>query len=289
MLEDLVCAIHACQTRIVEHETELSGNEIRTRVALIDPILSALGWNVADPRIVMPEYSAGGGRADYALLVENHPRVVVEAKHLNEPLTQQHRIQVTTYANTEGIKYAGLTDGNRWELYDVFLQAPLRERCIMEGHLSATPVHRSALTFLSLWRSNMLLDQPATPNEPIIVERQREPINDDATDWTALAAYNPPPRTQPPSAIRFPDQTVREIRRWNEMPLVTAEWLTSNQALDAARLAGFGWNRQDVPPQRTVGATGITIFMHGPAAEMRRRCKELLESCGYSADTVFVR
>ena len=290
MLEDLVCAIHACQTRIAEHETALSGNEIRTRVALIDPMLRALGWDVSDPRIVMPEYSAAGGRADYALLIENQPRVVIEAKHLNEPLTQQHRIQVTTYANTEGVKYAGLTDGNRWELYDVFSHAPLRERCIMKAHLSATPVPRSALTLLSLWRINMQLDQPGNPNEPIVaIERRHEHIDESVTDWTALSAYNPAPRTQPPSAIRFPDQTVREIRRWNEMPLVTAEWLTSNQKLDATTLASLGWNRQDVQPRRNVGSTGVTISMHGPAAEMRRRCKDLLQRCGYSPDNVFVR
>lgn len=40
---------------------------MRTRMALIDPLLSALGWTLSDPKEVIPEYKVDGGWADYAL------------------------------------------------------------------------------------------------------------------------------------------------------------------------------------------------------------------------------
>ena len=43
MLEDLVQVIETIQRRIVEHRPSLSGNETRTRMALIDPLLTVLG------------------------------------------------------------------------------------------------------------------------------------------------------------------------------------------------------------------------------------------------------
>ena len=59
MLDDLVTAIQTVQQRIREHGNTLSQNEYRTRIALIDPILNALGWDVSDPVLVTPEVSGG--------------------------------------------------------------------------------------------------------------------------------------------------------------------------------------------------------------------------------------
>ena len=87
MLDDLVSVIEALQQRIREHGATLRENETRTRMALIDPLLSALGWDVSDPAMVTPEYNAGSGRADYALMSEGgRPAALIEAKHLAEPL-----------------------------------------------------------------------------------------------------------------------------------------------------------------------------------------------------------
>ena len=54
LLDDLVTAIQTVQQRIREHGNSLSQNEYRTRLALIDPILNALEWDVsAGPSIVL--------------------------------------------------------------------------------------------------------------------------------------------------------------------------------------------------------------------------------------------
>ena len=88
MLDELIHTIELLRKRIQEHREKLQANEIRTRLALVDPLLHALGWDVADPSTVIPEYDAGDGRADYALLgPDGTPKVTVEAKRLGESLT----------------------------------------------------------------------------------------------------------------------------------------------------------------------------------------------------------
>ena len=67
-LDDLVSVIETLQHRIREHGASLRENETRTRMALIDPLLAALGWHVSDPAVVTPEYNVSGRWADYALL-----------------------------------------------------------------------------------------------------------------------------------------------------------------------------------------------------------------------------
>lgn len=133
--DNLVKVIETLQKRIRSDGATIRGNELRTRTALIDPLLYALGWDAANPALVLPEYRAAGGSADYALLkMERNvkPPVIafIEAKRLGEPL-KAHTTQMLTYANAEGVRYAGLTDGDRWELYEIFKEAPIGDRRIL--------------------------------------------------------------------------------------------------------------------------------------------------------------
>ena len=170
MLDELVHVIELLRKRIHDHREKLQANEIRTRMALVDPLLQALGWDVADPSIVIPEYDVGEGRADYALLgPDGRTKVTVEAKRLGESLAS-HRMQMLNYANAAGIDYTALTDGNRWELYDVFAKRPLDERRILDiaidrGSSSGADL---AISLLLLWRPNLELEQPATPEARIL-------------------------------------------------------------------------------------------------------------------------
>ncbi|MCE2500786.1 MAG: type I restriction enzyme HsdR N-terminal domain-containing protein [Dehalococcoidia bacterium] len=126
LLDDLVGVIETLKQRIQAHGATLRANEIRTRVALIDPLLTALGWDVSDPALVTPEYTVGEGRADYALHgSESIPAAIVEAKRLGHALNDDERMQMLNYANARGVRYAAVTDGDVWEFYEVFRQAPL--------------------------------------------------------------------------------------------------------------------------------------------------------------------
>ena len=93
VLGELVGCIELLQERIRSHRDALRKNETRTRMALIDPLLRALGWDVFDPEVVTPEYKVEGGWADYALLrADGRPAATVEAKKLGEVL-RSHRIR----------------------------------------------------------------------------------------------------------------------------------------------------------------------------------------------------
>ena len=86
VLDELVDCVEALKARIASHGYELRENETRTRMALIDPLLHALGWDVSDPGVVMPEHKMSGGWADYALLrPDGKPAATVEAKKLGRP------------------------------------------------------------------------------------------------------------------------------------------------------------------------------------------------------------
>ena len=167
MLDDLVGVIETLKARIQNHGPDLQANEIRTRMALIDPLLQALGWDTADPSLVTPEYNVSGRWADYALLSGSKPAAIIEAKKLDESL-ESHRMQMLNYSNASGIQYAGLTDGNRWELYEIFKQAPLEERRILDVSIASNPAHQAALQLLLLWRPNLASGQPDPASEPIL-------------------------------------------------------------------------------------------------------------------------
>ena len=166
-LGELVGCIELLQERMRSHRDTLRENETRTRMALIDPLLRALGWDVFDPAVVTPEYKAGGGRADYALLrADGQPAATVEAKKLGEGMSS-HRMQMLNYAVASGIEYTGLTDGDRWELYSVFEPVPLDDKRKLDISIANTPAHTCALKLLLLWRPNLASGEPVPAAGPI--------------------------------------------------------------------------------------------------------------------------
>lgn len=154
-LDDLQAVIESLQVKIESHRAHLSENETRTRQVLIDPLLRELGWDVSDPDQVQLEYSAGGGRADYALMSQGKPVAVIEAKRLGYRLDQSETMQVLNYANSRGIAHMAVTNGDEWRMYDVFDQKAIEERVIMEFSITRTPAHESALQSLRIWNPNL--------------------------------------------------------------------------------------------------------------------------------------
>ena len=197
-------------------------------MALIDPLLRALGWDPEDPALVTPEYSLGAGWADYALLgAEGKPAAVIEAKKLGESLSNQsHLGQMLNYANISGIRYAGLTDGDHWELYTVFEARPLDERCLLKVSITRGTAHEVALQLLLLWRPNMASGKPIEANVPGLGPAPVVPtvVPLPPQGWVALTALGDPTNKPPPSAIRFPDGQETSVRYWVSLLIESARW-----------------------------------------------------------------
>ena len=118
-LESLLELVERLRERIGEHGVALRQNEMRTRYALIDPLLQELGWDTSDPSEVMIEDGSGDGRADYLLLDNDRPVMIIEAKRLGLGVADG-RQQAVNYAMDQGrrARYFAVTDGNQWEIYD---------------------------------------------------------------------------------------------------------------------------------------------------------------------------
>ena len=324
MLDDLVAVVETLQQRIRDHGVALRENETRTRMALIDPVLTALGWDVSDPALVTPEYMVENRRrADYALLGESDkPAAVLEAKHLGESLGN-HTSQMVTYALEDGVAYAGLTDGNQWQIYDVFRPVALADKRILDVSIANTPAYQCALQLLLLWRPNLASGRPVEANAPVVgwnpeVRRttpepgeqetrnaveapQRSTVSSPPVQgsWASLAEYDPPSRSPPPQSIRFPDGKVREISRWNDILVASAIWLSSTNRLTVANVPVTSSPKIYMVHDQPVHPTGNRFFQyreiadgqlvvntHGSAVQMRNNARKLLQHCGISPDTV---
>ena len=310
-LDDLVARIELLQARIRSHKIALQGNETRTRMALIDPLMHALGWDVSDPGVVTPEYKVSDGWADYALLrPDGKPAATVEAKKLGETLAA-HRMQMLNYANAAGIDYAGLTDGNHWELYDVFKRSQLEEKRMLKVSITNDPAHESALKLLLLWRPNLESGQPVAASA-LILGKARQPTSKPPSveppvpspDWFALSEYSPPAGTQCPAAIRFWDGSERTLSHWNDILALTVEKLYTEGLLtvddapitrsrskkiyivhtEPVHLTGTPFKNY-----RNINGTPLFVNVNVSARGARREAKRLLQRYGQNPADVYLQ
>lgn len=307
LLDELVSVIETLKQRIREHGSRLRENETRTRMALIDPLLQTLGWDTADPGMVIPEYKVVKEWADYALLGRDvKPVAIVEAKKLGEPSSEKHLTQMVSYCTTDGIKYAGLTDGDRWELYEVFKPIPLEEKRILKVSIADRPSHESALQLLLLWRSNLRSGQPVPASKPVLtaVHTERTPSPDALriptpatlpSGWVALSNYDPQPGTASPSAIRFSDGSESPIRNWKNLLVVTIGWLYESHLLTEKNAPV---NIVNTSPENSRGTrfrrptrvdrTPFLFEANASGKMLMNKTKELLRHCGQNLGDIFV-
>jgi predicted type IV restriction endonuclease len=105
-----------------QYQDFLKKNESATRAVLIDPIIRALGWDIANPYMVEVERTFNNTRVDYALLdINSDVKVIIEAKPLGSDIENKKRLlQIISYALTYGIKDVVISNGIRWIHYSGF-------------------------------------------------------------------------------------------------------------------------------------------------------------------------
>ena len=144
------------------YEEHLRNNEAATRAVLIDPVLRALGWDVANPARVQIEKCQTTGntqsRVDYGLMEGSTLRIVVEAKKLSGNL-QQDFLQVVQYAFAFGVESLFLTDGVRWLHYTSL--TPNNTEPTTEINLSKDELEKVASYFVQ--QLDAALIAPETP------------------------------------------------------------------------------------------------------------------------------
>ena len=102
--------------------------EEATKTALVLPFLQVLGYDVFDPREVMPEYVADvgtkrGEKVDYAVLRDGEPIIIIECKAVGVPLDVGKITQLFRYFANTAARFGILTDGMVYQFYSD-LEAP---------------------------------------------------------------------------------------------------------------------------------------------------------------------
>ena len=303
LLDDLVGVIETLKSRIRDYGKDLQANEIRTRMSLIDPLLNVLGWDTSDPSLVMPEYDLRRKSADYALLADvGKPICIIEAKKLGESLSA-HQEQMVNYALMDGVPYAGLTDGDHWELYKFESGKSLEECRNLNISISGDPSSKCALQLLLLWRPNVVSGDPVPGRQPIVEvgqessavvivdEGHERPEPEDNGDWVSLKDFSATSGTAAPRTVGFPNGEERRVKNWKYLYVEMAEWLVREGALTAekcpisvGRRKGFCLIHSQ--PRHPNGkdffnpnklSNGLFLATHGSAKALVVRCKALME------------
>jgi len=95
--------------------------EEATKTSYILPFLNILGYDVFDPTIVVPEFTADIGKkknekVDFAIMVDDKPLILIEAKPHTESL-DRHKTQLERYFTVTDSKFAILTNGIEYRFY----------------------------------------------------------------------------------------------------------------------------------------------------------------------------
>ena len=317
MLDDLVDLIEELQKRIKEHGAHIGDYEKRTRVALIDPLLCSLGWNVSDPAAVEVETKTANGWADYALLGANRlPVMFIEAKKLADkdaPITQTVGYAVSeNISNNTNVRYCASTNGDRWEVYDLSQQ-----RSVVKASIAGDDPAKCAFQLLGLWRRSLLekgrFEQAIEPLLELGSPKDSEPVDEElpvpppvqppfvGPEWTPLNQV-PDPKLKPsPITIRLPDGE-RTLTAWRGVLAQTALWLARKGTLTkenctimtGGKRAIFSLNGVHpggIPFKSPVSLEGTGIVMEGnlSARSAVRQAKRVLEHFHQDPSQVFLR
>ncbi len=166
-LDDLKEVIEELQGMIETRNNYLLGKERRTRQVLIDPLLGALGWDVSDPGAVYIEHNW----MDYALMSNATPDAVpvtvIEAKPLGESLEKKAITQAIAYAIENNIPYIIVTNGDRWEMYEVLKPGTMKDKTMMEFQLSAHLPKECVLQASQMWKPNLASSDSKEAMKPV--------------------------------------------------------------------------------------------------------------------------
>ncbi|WP_010118628.1 type I restriction enzyme HsdR N-terminal domain-containing protein [Corynebacterium nuruki] len=115
-------AIYDLATKVRELKPIIETEEA-TKTAFIIPFISTvLGYDVTDPREVIPEYTADvgtkkGEKVDFAIKSGDDFRFLIECKKIGEPLNLNHASQLVRYFNLTDTEFAILTNGEVFQFY----------------------------------------------------------------------------------------------------------------------------------------------------------------------------
>lgn len=260
LLKPLTDALTLVSDRIKNFEREFTNNETQTRLSLVDPVLTALGWNPQDPSTVRVEFSVRqrnrSAKVDYALLEPNQtPIALVEAKKLGTDLGDAH-LQLFEYAVGKAVPYLIATNGADWAVYKWEQHsAGMGFSKLLAVSITDQPSILVAIKLLSMWRelltSQSSIDQIApalstlkahhpkpataiTQNTGYPEGNAREELAPSLDGQLTFTLSNPPATItgRKPALLSLPGEVAIQIKNWSSLLIEATWWLLKSDRLN---------------------------------------------------------
>lgn len=121
MTMDFIEKLTDFSNRIERIKGNISTEEA-TKTSIILPFFQLLGYDVFNPCEFVPEYTADAGikkgeKVDYAIIMNNEPLILIEAKSANTELSTKHISQLIRYFSVTKARFGILTNGIIYQFY----------------------------------------------------------------------------------------------------------------------------------------------------------------------------
>jgi hypothetical protein len=301
-----------------DYEIQLKTNEKQTRAALIDPILTALGWDIANPQQVENEkqfVTSSRERIVIDYFLKAECPIIVEAKKLGGNL-REHFLQIAEYSTRTRSKSIFLTDGIIWQHHINTADAldnPTNSlnfnlaKCINLAEIKEEDLPREVAEYFVTHSDAALFLKPVNHNkaeedlQTKVAELERTIRNIEAhlrlenveiavIDATpGLLVDNRPwkilnddwdPTGQTPKHLRLPDKTEKEINGWKQVL-----WETCKFCLESKPEIMSGTSITDCSRSGTRALVGVTRPQNSNK-ELVINGMKIFVDCNYSAITV---
>jgi hypothetical protein len=275
------------------YQTQFSSNEAATRLALIDPILTALGWSMSNPSMVVVENTAQSYRADYVLYDSGQsPKIVVEAKALGVSVsrgTPQLFATVGRVQQGSQQKTGFITNGLVWEHY-TGQSALTNHSFIWSGDIASHDLQSIAAHLIQHLDAAQFWPQDDDTTAPEILQLQQDyaaldkriaaleqgnanvtprPVIVPPMNWVDLDNLPTVMTKTLPSHLRLSDGTEKQVRSWRQALLIACESvLVSNTSISLPLADSAGASKTLIDysklphSSQLKDATGKTVFVH---------------------------
>lgn len=114
-------ALYELHEFLVKHlnspEEEYGKNVNAIKLQIVQPILSCLGWDMTNPKVVKPDYDTGAGIADYAFFDDDQCLgFILVTNGIPEDTTEKKK--VLAICKEQGLGVGIVTNGESWAYFD---------------------------------------------------------------------------------------------------------------------------------------------------------------------------
>ncbi len=211
-------------------------DESATKQAVVLRLLSLAVWNPFDLTAVVPEYTVGNRRVDFALRPGSTNAVFIEVKRPGENL-ENHQQQLLEYCFQEGVKLAALTNGRTWWLYLPLQPGNWEQRRFLTIDLESQEpniVEQRFMEYLS--QERVFSGRAASGAEDLVQSQQRAEI----TRKAIVEAWNQIVDTPDKILVDLISETTERICGFKPQPESVKQFLSRrvhalDDAFDASR------------------------------------------------------